>query len=63
VVATGPSCVTPQKKWNLADLIAELREMAAGRDDVLAQAAGIEAGSWLHGPQRMSGHELTAAEC
>jgi hypothetical protein len=27
--------------------------MAAGRDDVLAEAAGIEAGSWLHGPQRM----------
>jgi hypothetical protein len=51
---TGPSCATPQKKWNLADSIAELREMAAGRDDVLAEAAGIEAGSWLHGPQRMS---------
>src|SRR5688572_13970073 len=42
------------EKRNLADSIAELREMAAGRDDVLAQAAGIEAGSWLHGPQRMS---------
>jgi hypothetical protein len=27
--------------------------MAAGRDHVLAEAAGIEAGSWLHGPQRM----------
>jgi hypothetical protein len=34
------------EKCNLADSIAGLREMAAGRDDVLAEAAGIEAESW-----------------
>jgi len=36
-------------KWNLADSIAGLREMAAGRDDVLAKAGGIEAESWYAG--------------
>jgi len=34
------------EKCNLADSIAWLRDMAAGRDDVLATAAGIEAESW-----------------
>jgi len=33
------------EKSNLAEAIEELREMAAGRDDVLAEAAGIEAGA------------------
>jgi hypothetical protein len=31
---------------NLAESIAELREMAYGRDDILAEAAGITAGSY-----------------
>jgi hypothetical protein len=49
------------EKCNLADSIAELREMAAGRDHVLAEAAGIEAGSWYAWPSTHVGHELTAA--
>jgi hypothetical protein len=49
-------CVAPHgtdmryaaERCNLADSIAELREMA--RDDVLGEAAGIEAGSWYAWP-------------
>jgi hypothetical protein len=46
---------------NLAEAIAELREMAAGRDDILAEAAGIEVGSWFAWPSHHVGHELIAA--
>jgi hypothetical protein len=49
------------EKGNLAEAIAELREMAAGRDDILAEAAGIEAGSWYAWPAHHVGHELVAA--
>jgi hypothetical protein len=34
------------KQHNLAESIAELREIANGRDDILAEAAGLTAGSW-----------------
>ena len=43
--------------------IAELREMADGRSDVLAEAAGITAGSWYASPATHVGHELSLAEC
>jgi hypothetical protein len=46
---------------NLAESIAELREMANGRNDILAEAAGIEAGSWYASPATHVGHELVAA--
>ena len=46
---------------NLAESIAELREMANGRNDILAQAAGIEAGSWYASPATHVGHELICA--
>jgi hypothetical protein len=39
----------------------KLREMAAGRDDLLAEAAGIEAGAWFAWPSTHVGHELIAA--
>jgi hypothetical protein len=35
------------ERRNLGDSIAELREIAGGRDDILAEVAGIEAGSWF----------------
>jgi hypothetical protein len=35
--------------------------MAGGRDDILAEAAGIEAGSWYAWPSTHVGHELVAA--
>ena len=34
------------EKRNLTESIAELREIADGRNDILAEAAGITAGSW-----------------
>ena len=35
------------ERRNLAESIAELREIADGRDHVLAEAAGITVGSWF----------------
>jgi hypothetical protein len=35
--------------------------LAAGRDDILAEAAGIEAGAWYAWPSTHVGHELVAA--
>jgi len=49
------------EQCNLAESIAELREMANGRNDILAEAAGIEAGSWYASPAIRVGHELLAA--
>jgi hypothetical protein len=46
---------------NLAESIIELREMAAGRDDILAEAAGLEAGAWYAWPSTHAGYELVAA--
>jgi hypothetical protein len=49
------------EKRDLAQSIAEVRELAAGRDDILAEAAGIEAGAWYAWPSTHVGHELVAA--
>jgi hypothetical protein len=49
------------EKRDLAKSIAELREMANGRNDILAKAAGIEVGSWFAWPSTHVGHELVAA--
>ena len=49
------------EKRILAELIAELHEMAGGRDDILAEAAGIEAGAWYVWPATHAGYELVAA--
>jgi hypothetical protein len=49
------------ERCNLAESIAELREMANGRDDILAEAAGIEAGYWYAWPSTHAGYELVAA--
>jgi hypothetical protein len=48
------------EKRNLAESIAEIREMAAGRDDILAETAGIEAGAWFARPSTHAGYELVA---
>jgi len=50
-----------QRSSNLADSIAELRQIAGGRDDILAEAAGITAGSWYAWPSTHLGHELITA--
>jgi hypothetical protein len=49
------------EKRDLAESIAELREMANGRDDILAEAAGIEAGYWYAWPSTHVSYELVGA--
>ena len=49
------------QRRNLDESIQELREIAGGRDDVLAEAAGIQAGSWYAWPSTHAGYQLVAA--
>jgi hypothetical protein len=49
------------ERRDLAESINELRELADGHDEVLAEAAGIEAGSWVAWPSTQVGYELVAA--
>jgi hypothetical protein len=49
------------ERRNLANAIAELRELAGGRDDILAEAAGVTVGSWYAWPSTHPGYELVAA--
>ena len=49
------------ERCNLAESIAELRQIADSRNDILAEAAGITAGSWYANPASHVGHELVAA--
>ena len=49
------------RRRHLAASISELREMADGRNDVLAEAAGITAGSWFASQATHVGHELIAS--
>jgi hypothetical protein len=49
------------EKCDLAESIADLRQIAAGHDEVLAEAAGITAGSWFAWPSIHVGYEIVAA--
>ena len=49
------------ERREVAESVAELRELAGGRDHVLAEAAGITAGSWFAWPSTHMGYELVAA--
>src|SRR5215213_258814 len=49
------------ERRDLAESIAELLQIADGRDHVLTEAAGITAGSWYALPSTHVGHELVAA--
>nr|WP_294695067.1 hypothetical protein [uncultured Friedmanniella sp.] len=49
------------ERRSIEDALSELRRLAAGRDDVLAEAAGITAGSWMAWPEIRVGHELVVA--
>jgi hypothetical protein len=49
------------EKRDLAESIAELRELADGHDEVLAETADITAGSWYASPATHPGYELIAA--
>jgi hypothetical protein len=48
------------ERRNLDESIEELRQIADGRDDVLAEAAGMTAGSWYASPATHVGYELIA---
>jgi hypothetical protein len=49
------------EQHNLADAVAELREMAGGRNDTLTVAAGVTAGAWHAAPSAHVGIELLVA--
>lgn len=49
------------ERRNLDESIEELRQIADGRSDILAEAAGITAGSWYASPATHVGYELIAA--
>jgi hypothetical protein len=49
------------EKCDLAESIADLRQLADGHDEVLAEAAGITAGSWFAWPSIHVGCEIVAA--
>ena len=49
------------ERRNLQESIEELRRIADGRDEVIAEAAGITAGAWYAWPSTHAGYELVAA--
>ena len=49
------------ERRNLDESIEELRQIADGRNDILAEAAGITAGSWYAWPSTHVGYELIGA--
>jgi hypothetical protein len=49
------------ERRNLDESIEELRQIVDGRNDVLAEAAGIIAGSWYASPATHVGYELIGA--
>jgi hypothetical protein len=49
------------ERRSLDESIEELRDIADGRNDILAEAAGITAGSGYAWPSTHIGHELIAA--
>jgi hypothetical protein len=49
------------ERRSLAEAITELRVLAGGRDDVIAETAGVTAGSWMAWPEVRVGHELVVA--
>jgi hypothetical protein len=57
----GTAMRNAAEKRDLAESIAELRQLADGHDEVLAEAAGITAGSWFASPATHVGYELVAA--
>jgi hypothetical protein len=49
------------ERRNLDESIEELRQIADGRNDILAEAAGITADSWYASPATEVGYELIGA--
>jgi hypothetical protein len=49
------------ERRNLDESIEELRQIADGRNDILAEVAGITAGAWYASPATHIGYELIGA--
>jgi hypothetical protein len=49
------------ERRNLDESIEELRQIADGRNDILAEAAGVTVGSWYAWPSTHVGYELVGA--
>ena len=49
------------EQGSMAEAVVELREIAAGRNDLVAEAAGVAAGFWAANPAGQTGTELMAA--
>jgi hypothetical protein len=56
---TAMRCAAERR--NLDESIDELRQIADGRNDILAETAGITAGSWYASPTTHVGYELIGA--
>jgi hypothetical protein len=52
---------TAMRHRNLDESIEELRQIADGRNDILAEAAGLTAGFWYASPATHVGYELIGA--
>ena len=61
VALHGTAMQYAAERRNLDESIQELREIADGRNDILAEAAGITAGYWYASPANRVGHELIGA--
>jgi hypothetical protein len=60
-VLHGTAMPYAAQRRNLDESIEELRQIADSRNDVLAEAAGITAGSWYASPATHVGYELIGA--
>lgn len=49
------------ERRSIEETIREIRGVAGGRADLIAETAGITAGSWLAWPEARVGHELVVA--
>jgi hypothetical protein len=61
VLCTGTAMRYAAERRNLDESIEELRQIADGRNDILAEAAGITAASWYASPATHVGYELIGA--
>jgi hypothetical protein len=57
----GTAMLYAAERRNLDDSIEELRQIADGRNDILAEVAGITAGGWYASPATHVGYELIGA--
>lgn len=57
----GTAMKLATEQGSMTDAIQELRGIAAGRNDLLAEAAGVAAGFWAANPAGQTGIELMAA--